>query len=158
MATECRMSQVVVPKAFIRLAPNADKQTIIRELIGSLADARKITKADTDAILEGTLARESIGSTGIGHGIAIPHCRTDKVKNICCAYGTCPEGVDFDSLDGEPVYSVFLLLTPVDRKEQHLELMRNFASLIRKEHFCDFLRQNEDAQGLIGLLAEFEAK
>ena len=158
MTAECRMSQVVVPKAFTRLPSDSDKPAIISCLINALADAKKIDPADVDIVLEGALARESIGGTGIGHGIAIPHCRTDKVSNICCAYGSCPDGIDFDSLDGEPVHSVFLLLTPLDKKEQHLTLMRNFASLIRKDHFCQFLKRNEDAQQLVELLAEFEAK
>ena len=145
--TDVHMSEVVVDKAYVELPPEADKRS-----------ARKIKVAEVPDVVEGAMAREAIGSTGIGHGIAIPHCRTDLVKKICCAYGHCTDGVDFDSLDGEPVHSVFLLLTPPDQKEQHLSLMKNFASQIRKEHFCDFLRQNADSKGLVDLLSEFEAR
>ena len=156
--TDVHMSEVVVDKAFVELDADADKRTVITKLAESLASARKIKASEVGDIVEGAMAREAIGSTGIGHGIAIPHCRTDLVKKIVCAYGCCGAGVDFDSLDGEPVHSVFLLLTPPDMKEQHLSLMKNFASQIRKEHFCDFLRQSSDSQSLVDLLSEFEGR
>lgn len=152
------MSEVIVEKAFIELPDDSDKRTVITTLARSLATSRRIKVAEADEVVEGAMAREAIGSTGIGHGIAIPHCRTGLVKRICCAYGRSRTGVDFDSLDGEPVYCVFLLLTPLDQKEQHLQLMKNFASQIRKEHFCDFLRQAETARQLIDLLTEFEGR
>jgi mannitol/fructose-specific phosphotransferase system IIA component (Ntr-type) len=151
-----RMSQAIVPKAFTELPSEADKRSIISTLAKSLVTARKIKAGDVDEVVEGAMAREAVGSTGIGHGIAIPHCRTDLVKNISCAFGRCAEGLDFESLDGEAVHSVFLLLTPNDQKEQHLHLMKNFAGIIRRENFCDFLSQTIDAEGLISLLAEFE--
>lgn len=153
-----RMSEVIVDKAFVELPADADKRTVINELARSLASARRIRSADVDEVVEVAMAREAIGSTGIGHGIAIPHCRVNFVKKIVCAYGRSEEGVDFDSLDGEPVHSVFLLLTPPERKEEHLQLMKNFASQIRKDHFCDFLRQSADPHKLIELLTEFEAR
>ena len=153
-----RMSQVIVPKAFTHLSADADKRTVITTLAESLARAKKITATQVAEIVEGALQRESVGSTGIGHGIAIPHCRTPLVKEIQCAYGQAEAGLDFDSLDGEPVHSVFLLLTPPDQKENHLGLMKSFASQIRKEHFCEFLHQVKSAQALIDLLAEFESR
>ncbi len=153
-----RMSQVIVPKAFTKLPGDSDKRTVIATLVQSLVRARKINAENVDEIVDGALSREAIGSTGIGHGIAIPHCRTALVKSISCSYGTSDTGIDFDSLDGEPVHSVFLLLTPPDQKEQHLQLMKSFASQIRKEHFCEFLHQVKVAQALIDLLTEFEAR
>jgi len=151
------MSQVIVPKAFTQLPEGADKRTVITTLVNSLVRARIINAVHADEVIEGALAREAIGSTGIGHGIAIPHFRTPLVKTVFCAYGTSATGIDFDSLDGEPVFSVFLLLTPPDHREQHLQLMKSFASQIRKENFCDFLRRVSDAQMLVDLLTEFES-
>lgn len=152
------MSDVVVENAFVELPAEADKRSVIQALAQALADSGKITDDQVESAIEGALAREAIGSTGIGHGIAIPHCRSDLVSEIVCAYGQASEGVDFDSLDGEPVHSVFFLLTPPAEKDNHLALMKNFASQIRKENFCDFLSQSTDSKGLIALLAEFEAR
>ncbi len=156
--TTLRMSQVIVSKAFTSLDNDIDKRQVITTLIQSLGSNKKFPTDKTNEIIEGAMAREAIGSTGIGHGIAIPHCRTPHVKEIVCAYGHSANGIDFDSLDGEPVHSVFLLLTPPDQKEQHLQLMKSFASQIRKEHFCEFLHQVNGAQPLIDLLSEFEAR
>ena len=152
------MSEVIVKEAYSTLPDSADKRTVIEALVGSLAEAGKISEDKVASITDGAMAREERGSTGIGHGIAIPHCRTDLVDTIMCAFGRNEAGIDFDSLDGENVHSVFLLLTPEAQREEHLELMRNFAVQIRKEHFCEFLHENKDADGLVSLLAEFEAK
>lgn len=156
--TAPRMSQVIVAKAFTEIPAETDKRTVITTLIQSLVQAKKIGNDTVNTVIDGAMAREAIGSTGIGHGIAIPHCRTPLVQQIVCAFGACPDGIDFDSLDGEPVHSVFLLLTPPEQKEQHLQLMKSFASQIRKEHFCKFLHQVKTAQELIDLLAEFEGR
>lgn len=153
-----RMSQAIVAKAFVKLPAGSDKRGVITSLVQSLVKAKRINPENADEIINGAMARESIGSTGIGHGIAIPHCRTPLVKTIVCAYGASEQGIDFDSLDGEPVHSVFLLLTPPDQKDQHLQLMKSFASQIRKEHFCEFLHQVKSSQGLVELLSEFESR
>ena len=153
-----RMSQVIVAKAFTALPDGADKRSVITALIEALQKARKVTAEHVPTVAEEVMKRELQGSTGIGHGIAIPHCRTPLVKEIVCAYGHNATGLDFDSLDGEPVFSVFLLLCPADQKEQHLLLMKSFASQIRKEHFCEFLHQVNGAQALTDLLTEFEAR
>jgi PTS system fructose-specific IIA component/PTS system nitrogen regulatory IIA component len=152
------MSEVILPNQCVILKGDGEKAVVIREMVNGLVADGKVKKKDVDALVAGALDREAIGSTGIGHGIAIPHCRTELIKQLTCIYGRSDEGVDFDSLDGEPVYSVFLLLTPIDQKERHLALMKNFASQIRKEHFCEFLRQNSTIAGLIALLKEFESK
>ncbi|MHC5067055.1 MAG: PTS sugar transporter subunit IIA [Planctomycetota bacterium] len=150
------MSNVLVDQAFVKLPADADKRTVISLLAHSLADAGRIKSTDLDAVIDGALAREAIGSTGIGHGIAIPHCRTDLVSDIICAYGHAPSGLHFDSLDGAPVHSVFLLLTPHERKSDHLTLMKSCASQIRKNHFCSSLHHSADAQSLVRLLTDFE--
>jgi mannitol/fructose-specific phosphotransferase system IIA component (Ntr-type) len=153
-----RMSQVLVPKAFTSLAADSDKRAVILALAEALVKCRKLHSDLVPGVVEEAMKREVVGSTGIGHGIAIPHCRTPLVKEILCSYGHCADGLDFDSLDGEPVHSVFLLLTPPELKESHLQLMKNFACQIRKEHFCEFLHQASSSQALHDLLVEFEGR
>ncbi len=150
------MSQVLVPKAFTPLPGDADKRSVIQALAEALVACKRLDAKQVATVAEEAMKREVVGSTGIGHGIAIPHCRTSLSSEIICSYGHCAEGLDFDSLDGEPVHSVFLLITPPSLKEQHLQLMKSFASQIRKEHFCDFLQQVSSAQALHDLLVEFE--
>lgn len=154
--TTLRMSQVLVPKAYTVVPVDADKRTVIQALADTLVTCKRIEAKHVATIVDEALKREVVGSTGIGHGIAIPHCRTSLSDEIICSYGHCQGGVDFDSLDGEPVHSIFLLITPPALKDQHLQLMKSFASQIRKEHFCDFLHQVSSAQALHDLLVEFE--
>ncbi len=153
-----RMSQVLVAKAFTVLEPDADKRTVIQTLADALVKNKRLTQEQVGIVVEEAMKRELVGSTGIGHGIAVPHCRTPLAKEILGSFGHCDAGLDFDSLDGEPVHSVFLLVTPPELKEQHLQLMKSFASQIRKEHFCDFLHQVGSAQAVHDLLVEFEGR
>lgn len=153
-----RMSQVLVPKAYTVLEPDADKRTVIQALAEALVKNKRLQPEQVAVVVEEAMKRELVGSTGIGHGIAVPHCRTPIAKEILGSYGHCDAGLDFDSLDGEPVHSVFLLVTPPELKEQHLQLMKSFASQIRKEHFCDFLHQVASAQAVHDLLVEFEGR
>ena len=153
-----RMSQVIVAKAFTALPAEADKRTVIATLAATLVQAGRLTPEQIPSVVEEALRREAAGSTGIGHGIAIPHCRTSISDEILCSYGHCAAGLDFDSLDGGPVHSVFFLVTPPARKDDHLALMKNFASQIRKEHFCEFLHQAKSHQAVVDLLAEFEGQ
>lgn len=153
-----RMSQVVVGAAYTPLAADSDKRAVISALAGALVAVKRIPESSLLTVIEEAMKREMVGSTGIGHGIAIPHCRTPLVSEMICSYGHCRDGLDFDSLDGEPVHSVFLLLTPPERKDQHLQLMKSFAGLIRKEHFREFLHQVGSGRALIDLLLEFEGR
>jgi PTS system nitrogen regulatory IIA component len=153
-----RMSKVLVPKAYTLLPAEADKRSVILALAETLVTCKRLEPKQVALVVDEAMKREVVGSTGIGHGIAIPHCRSNLSSEIICSYGHCLDGLDFDSLDGEPVHSVFLLITPPDLKEQHLQLMKSFASQIRKEHFCDFLHQVASAQALHDLLVEFETR
>lgn len=153
-----RMSRALVPKAYTLLASDSDKRAVILALAETLVTCKRLEPRQVALVVDEAMKREVVGSTGIGHGIAIPHCRSNLSSEIICSYGHCIDGLDFDSLDGEPVHSVFLLITPPELKDQHLQLMKSFASQIRKEHFCDFLHQVSSAQALHDLLVEFETR
>lgn len=85
-----------------------DKKTAIEELAGLLKNAKKIT--DLNEATEALLQREKLGSTGIGHGVAIPHARIHSVNNQIAALGISKEGIAFESLDNEPAHIIFLLI------------------------------------------------
>ena len=101
--SELFMSAVIEKKAFRTLAADGDKNDVIATLVRAIHEAGRLDEAHVNEVIDGALERESIGSTGIGHAIAIPHCRTERTDEIVCAVGVCPDGIDFDSLDGEPV-------------------------------------------------------
>ena len=100
------------------------------------------------------IERENQGSTGIGKGIAVPHIKHPKVKNIVGTIGCSTEGLDFSSLDKAPVYSVLLLVSPKNDPEKHLEAMERLFSHLQKEMFRKFLRQAETTEAIVELISD----
>lgn len=123
------------------LAPNSvtidlkgeTKEEIIEELVDSLAVGEVIT--DRDKVLQAVLEREKIMSTGIGDGIAIPHGKSDAVVKLAAALGTQKRGVDFESLDGEPAYVFFLLVSPANVSGPHIKALARISRLLKNDDF-----------------------
>jgi PTS system fructose-specific IIA component/PTS system nitrogen regulatory IIA component len=97
-----------------------DKPAAIRELVESLATAGSIAEADVEGIVAAIMKREELGSTGIGRGVAVPHTKHPCVERLVGTVGISVEGVDFNSLDGDKVHLLFLLISPPDRPGDHL--------------------------------------
>ncbi len=136
-----------------------DKKGAIEELVGVLARTGKIDKKDQDAIVQAILKRESLGSTGIGHGVAIPHAKAcAHVKNLVGAFGRSQRGIDFGAIDGEPAKLFFLMLSPQNGVEEHLKILKKLAALARDDTFCRFLMEAKDQEELFALLKEAEER
>ncbi len=109
------------------------KDAIIEELVDSLKIGEAIT--DRDKVLNAVLEREKIMSTGIGDGIAIPHGKSDAVIRLAAALGIHKRGVDFESLDGEPAYVFFLLVSPADVSGPHIKALARISRLLKNDEF-----------------------
>jgi len=109
------------------------KDEIIGELVDSLDVGEVIT--DRDKVLQAVLEREKIMSTGIGDGIAIPHGKSDAVVRLAAALGTQRRGVDFESLDGEPAYVFFLLVSPANVSGPHIKALARISRLLKNDDF-----------------------
>jgi PTS system nitrogen regulatory IIA component len=133
-----------------------DKEGVLRELI-KLLEKNGYVK-DGDKILESVLEREKLGSTGIGQGIAIPHAKTEQINDILCALGISQNGVDFDSLDGEPVFIVFLVLAPTKSIGQHLKTLAKIARLLKDKVFRNTLRNAKSPSEALKIIKEDEEK
>ncbi len=103
------------------------KEEVITELVNSLAIAGRIT--DTQEVLDAVLEREKTMSTGMQHGVAIPHGRSDAVVQLSVALGLLPKGVDFDSLDGKPTQVVFLEVSPKENPGPHLQVLAGITAI-----------------------------
>lgn len=136
----------------VSLALEADtKDEILRELIAVLGlDER------SEAILFKTLKRrENLGSTGIGKGIAIPHCRSLVVNRLRLAYGRKPEGVEFRAIDGAPVYNFFLIVAPpLEVSNQYLPVLGKIAQFAKDPEVPERLRKIEEPEDFLKLLEE----
>lgn len=128
-----------------------DKDDILKELIGLLDLDDK-----SEAILFKTLKRrENLGSTGIGKGIAIPHCRSLVVNRLRLAYGRRPEGVDFKAIDGEPVFNFFLIVAPpLEVSNQYLPVLGKIAQFAKDPEVPEELEGIESPEEFLELLED----
>jgi fructose-specific phosphotransferase system IIA component len=131
-----------------------DKEGVIHELASSLVTAGVIKPEDLEGILKAIMKREELGSTGIGKGIAVPHTKHPSVSKLIGTVGVSADGVDFNSLDGEKVHLLFLLISPPDRPGDHLRALENISRQLRDDTFCRFLKQSRSAADIQQLLEE----
>jgi PTS system fructose-specific IIA component/PTS system nitrogen regulatory IIA component len=144
-----------VSREAIRTKVEADtKEDVIRIMAASLKSAGKIGEDQLDGIVEAILKREELGSTGIGRGVAVPHTKHASVQELVGAVAISEDGVDFDSLDGEKVFLLFLLVSPPDRPGDHLRALENISRQLRDDTFCRFLKQSKEPADVWQLLEE----
>ena len=132
------------------------KQEILEELVDALEVGDKIT--DREKVLEAVLQREEIMSTGIGHGIAIPHGKSEYVTELGGVLGTRRDGVDFDALDGNPTFIFFLLVSPMDVSGPHIKALAMISRLLKGEGFRQRLIQAKDKEAAIATIVEEESR
>ncbi len=131
-----------------------EKEAVIRELVEGLAASGGLKKSDRNDIIEAILDREEMGTTGIGRGIAVPHTKHNSVSKPIGTVGISSKGVDFKSLDGEPVQLFFMLISPPDQRSEHLKALENITKKLHDETFCRFLKQSRTAADVQQILAE----
>ena len=124
----------------------------IDELITNLVTTGKITPEHQEAIAAVVKKRESSMSTGIGFGIGIPHASTDLITEVVGALGRSTKGVNFDSLDNQPVNLVMLFLVPQGQFQKHLHTLANIAKLLHKAEFRQALEQAPDADAMLQIV------
>ena len=128
-----------------------------KQALQALADlAQRRLKIPARPILDAITERERLGSTGVGHGVAIPHARTALVDKVCGVFGRLKQPVDFDSVDGRPADLIFLLLAPEDAGAEHLKALAQVSRLFRRQDVRRSLRAAPDAQAMTAILLSAE--
>ena len=130
------------------------KPDVIRKIAASLMEAGRIAEDQFEGIVEAILKREELGSTGIGRGVAVPHTKHSTVEKLFGTVAISEQGVDFDSLDGEKVHLLFLLVSPPDRPGDHLRALENISRQLRDDTFCRFLKQSKTPDDVWQLLED----
>ena len=133
---------------------STDKEDVLKEMVDLLAEAKDI--GDKKSILKALIERENLGSTGIGQGIAIPHGKTDKVSELIAVLGISAKGVNYEALDGEPVYILFLLVAPKDTAGPHLKALAQISRLLRDSYFCELIRKCKTPKEVFDLISREE--
>lgn len=110
---------------------------------------------DSHKIIDSLLARERLGTTGIGHGVAIPHGRMKNSKKTVGAFIRARDAIEYDSPDHEPVDLFFALLVPEESTEEHLEILRSLAEMFSDDELRTALREQHDSQHIFDLITNY---
>ncbi|WP_424475568.1 PTS fructose transporter subunit IIABC [Oceanobacillus kimchii] len=128
---------------------STDKQSVIEEMINNLHKYRVIN--DVDTFKEAILNREAQSSTGLGDGIAMPHAKTSSVKEPAVLFAKSSQGIDYDSLDGQPAHLFFMIAVPDGNNDTHLQTLASLSKLLMEPTFVEKLNAAstpEDVQQL----------
>jgi fructose-specific phosphotransferase system IIA component len=133
-----------------------DKESAIKELVQLLESAHGVNTRGE--ILSKVLQRESMMSTGIGNGVAIPHGKTRLLDHLLAACGVSPAGIDFDTMDGEPATLFILLVSPESQRGPHVKALANVSRLLKEESLRDALRHSATPADFLRVLREAEER
>ena len=143
------LTDLVAPNAVVPALKANNKKKAIQELA---ARAAKLSGQSDRAILEVLMQREKLGSTGVGNGVAIPHGKLPKLGQLFGMFVRLEKPIDFDSLDGQQVDLIFLLLAPEAAGADHLKALARVARLLRDPEVARKLRASRDADALYAVL------
>ncbi len=153
-----KITDILSPECVIPDLQAEDRDGVIKELLDALVSAGKIKKEHEDKVFQELIAREELGSTAIGNGIAIPHAKSEWVSELVAAFGISHKGVDFKALDGEKVYLFFLLVAPKESAGPHLKALAKITRLLKDKNFRSMLMQAKTREEAIKLIEEEDAR
>jgi len=149
-----KFKDFIVKTAIQPRLKSMNKGGVIQELVHALVSAGEIPDDAESEILGKVLQREELGSTGIGRGVAAPHAKSPAAKRVLGTVGVSANGVDFASLDGEPAYLFFLLVSPPESGQDHLRALEHTSRQLRQDLFIRLLRQSETTREIYQILEE----
>jgi PTS system nitrogen regulatory IIA component len=145
------LGDLLSPDGIVPALKAKSKKQALQELSHRAAE---LTGLQAREIFDTLLQRERLGSTGLGRGIAIPHVKVRALKSIVCLFARLDEPIEFDSLDGEPVDLIFLLLAPEHASGDHLKALARISRLLREPSTIERLRASKDGAAVYAVLTE----
>lgn len=149
-----QLSSILTPERTLCDLPGVSKKRFLTTISEHIAATSPALSADS--IYKALLAREQLGSTGIGNGIAIPHCRVADCAQITGTLVKLSEGIDFDAVDSQQVDLLFVLIVPAEETDEHLRVLSSLARLFHQEAFCHALRDARSSQELYETAIRFD--
>ncbi|WP_299947409.1 PTS sugar transporter subunit IIA [uncultured Ruegeria sp.] len=148
------LSSILKPEAVRVLSAASSKKRLFQE-IGDVGAAT--LGLDAHAIVEGLLERESLGPTGVGHGVALPHARLSELESVSGVFVLLEKPIDFGSVDRQPVDLAFSLFAPEEAGVEHLKALALVSRTLREQSVCAKLRANPDPVKLHAILTEAQS-
>ncbi|MGY4533823.1 PTS system nitrogen regulatory IIA component [Pseudomonas sp. TE3786] len=149
-----RLENILTPGRSLVGVPGGSKKRVLEQIANLVA--RELPDLDGQDIFESLVAREKLGSTGFGNGIAIPHCRLPGCTAPISALLRLDSAVDFDAIDGAPVDLLFVLLVPEAATDEHLELLRQIASMLDRSDVREQLRHAPTSERLYQVVVDVQ--
>ncbi len=140
------IATILSPERTFCGAPGGSKKRVFENLANELSNGQNALVMQN--ILGALMSRERLGSTGLGNGIAIPHCRLDHCRSSIGALLTLPSGISFDAPDNQPVDLMFVLIVPNEANDEHLSILAGLAQRFSNPAYCEALRGATDSQAL----------
>ncbi|ABC31995.1 PTS IIA-like nitrogen-regulatory protein PtsN [Hahella chejuensis KCTC 2396] len=153
MAQTTLTIESIISPALTRCGVSGSSKKRVLEYIANLI-AQHFPFLDENAIFTNLVCRERLGSTGIGQGIAIPHCRLENCDRIIGALITLKDKIPFDAIDNEPVDLLFVLIVPQEATSEHLDLLSQLAQKFNDRRFCEHLRDCDNDETLFRRVLE----
>jgi mannitol/fructose-specific phosphotransferase system IIA component (Ntr-type) len=154
-----RLTELLVPETVVidyspaSMNADASKEALLAEIVVDLDHKGMV--ADRRTATDDLLARERVMSTGVGHGVAIPHAYTDGVERLLAAFYRTRTAIPFDGPDGEPVDMFFVMLGPRESRREHIRLLARLSRLLNYSDFRDSVRAARDADGAVAVFRRF---
>lgn len=148
------MLDLITPHAVLPALKAASKKQALQELARKAAD---LTGQHERAIFDVLLERERLGTTGVGHGIAIPHGKLPGLTRVHGLFARLDKPIDFDSIDDQPVDLVFLLLAPEHSGADHLKALARVSRMLRDANVCAKLRGSDNADAIFAILTQVDS-
>lgn len=144
------IDSILVPELTQKGFPGTSKKKVLEHVAGTISN--EFNELPEDKLFDTLIAREKLGSTGIGQGIAIPHSRMAECTKVIGALFVLEQEVSFDSIDNLPVNLLFVLIVPKEATSEHLELLSQIAERFNNQEFCSKLREAENDDALYKLM------
>jgi PTS system nitrogen regulatory IIA component len=151
-----KLTQYIRPECFLPAMEDRTREDALRTLVHAVA-AKGYVHDEKD-VYQRLMERETIQSTAVGNGIAIPHCFIDEVPDLIIAVARAPGGLDFDSFDGKPTQVVFLLMGNRQEHSLHLKALARIARLIKSTAFIERIRASATVEDMVKAFEQEEAK
>lgn len=148
------MHDLITPQAILANLKAGSKKQALQDMARKAAE---LTGQHERAIFDVLLERERLGTTGVGHGIAIPHGKLSNLDRVHGVFARLERPIDFDAIDEQPVDLIFLLLAPEHAGADHLKALARVSRLLRDQGMCEKLRGSDNADAIYALLTQQEA-
>jgi len=153
-----KIADVLTPALTVNQLPGNSKKRVLENISELLCEQLGTDQEQSEKLFNNFLSRERLGSTGIGTGVAIPHCRSSAAKKIYGCLTRLASPVDFDAVDDQPVHLVFALVVPEEQNDEHLSTLAGIAQVMQSDTSRQMLRECSSNQELFDSMISLEQR